>query len=104
MVSDGGLTKVVQHHWKIAGSYSTVGLELSLSILFGLFLGQWLDEKFGLSPWMTLFWSAAGLAAGVRSLYRALQRANREAEAEQKAEEEAARNYFDDSNSNRSNH
>jgi F0F1-type ATP synthase assembly protein I len=90
----------VQHHWKKAGSYSTVGLELSLSILLGLYFGQWLDEKYDLSPWMTLFWSTAGVAAGIRSLYRALQRANREAEAEQKAEEEAAQKYFDDPDSN----
>ena len=100
MVSDRGLSKVVQHHWKKAGSYSTVGLELSLSILLGLYVGQWLDEKYDLSPWMTLFWSSAGLAAGVRSLSRALQRANREADAEQKAEEQANKKYLDDQDSN----
>ena len=82
-------------HWKSAGSYSTVGLEFSLSVIFGLFIGQWLEEKFPTGGWLTALWFCFGLAAGSRAVYRALQRANREAEREEREAEEARRKYLD---------
>lgn len=84
------------HHWKSAGSYSTVGLEFSLSVLFGLYAGKWLDERFSAGGWCTALGFCFGLAAGGRAIYRALKRANREAELQEKADEEARRKYFDD--------
>ncbi|MCH2110232.1 MAG: AtpZ/AtpI family protein [Polyangiaceae bacterium] len=86
----------MQYHWKNAGSYSTVGLELSLSIILGLFVGQWLDEKLGTKGWMTALWFCFGLIAGGRTVYRALKRANREAEAAEKESSESGRKYLDD--------
>jgi F0F1-type ATP synthase assembly protein I len=79
----------VNHHWKSAGSYSTVGLEFALSVIFGLFVGQWLDEKFSFGGWFSIIGFCFGLAAGTRAIYRALQQANREAdrEAEQARQE-----------------
>lgn len=77
------------------GTYGTVGLELSLSILFGLFGGQWLDKKFGTAPWLALIGLAFGMAAGIRSLLRALKAANRELEEQDRREREARRKYFE---------
>ena len=82
----------MHHHWKSAGSHSTVGLELALSVIFGLFAGQWLDEKFSAGGWFTVLGFIFGLAAGGRAVYRALQKANRQADKE--AEEEI-RDYLD---------
>jgi ATP synthase protein I len=77
------------------GTYGTVGLEFGLSILVGLFGGQWLDKKFDTAPWLTLVGLAFGTAAGVRSLLRALESAKRDIEEEDRREREARRKYHE---------
>ena len=57
--------------WKPMGSYGTIGLEVVLSIMFGLFGGRWLDGKYGTGPWLAILGFAFGLAAGVRAIWRA---------------------------------
>jgi F0F1-type ATP synthase assembly protein I len=86
----------MQQNWKGLGTYGTVGLELSLSIVVGLLAGQWLDKKFGTAPWLMLIGLAYGIAAGARALYRALQRANREAEEIERQQAEARKKFDDD--------
>jgi F0F1-type ATP synthase assembly protein I len=85
----------VHHHWKSAGSYSTVGLEFALSVIFGLFVGQWLDRKFAGGGWYSAIGFCFGLAAGARAVYRALLRANREAEREAEEAKKERRDYLD---------
>src|SRR5262245_13567101 len=34
------------------GVYGAVGFQLVASLLVGVFLGQWLDKKWGTDPWM----------------------------------------------------
>lgn len=87
----------MHHHWKSAGSYSTVGLEFALSVIFGLFVGQWLDEKFSGGGWCTAIGFGFGLAAGGRAVYRALQQANREAEQAERQAEDERKKYLDES-------
>src|ERR1044071_6769107 len=65
-------------------SASSVGLELGLSVVFGVLFGRWLDGKLGTTPWMMLLFLALGLVAGFRSLVRAVHRADRAAEAEER--------------------
>jgi ATP synthase protein I len=77
------------------GTYGTVGLEFGLSVLFGLLGGQWLDKKFGSSPWLALVGLGFGMAAGVRTLLRALKAAQRELHEEEQREREARRKYFE---------
>ena len=82
--------------WKGIGRYSTVGLDLALSILLGLFGGRWLDRKLGSGPWLTVIGLGFGLAAGVRAVWRALQLANREAEEQTRAEQRARDEFNED--------
>lgn len=77
------------------GTYGTVGLELGLSILVGLFGGQWLDKKLDTAPWLTLIGLAFGTAAGIRSLLRALKSAKREIEEDDLRQREARRKYHE---------
>lgn len=86
----------MQQYWKSAGSYSTVGLEFALSVIVGLFVGQWLDEKLGTGGWMTAVWLGFGTIAGARAVWRALQRANREADLAEQKDREARREYLDE--------
>ena len=64
--------------WKATGSYGTIGLEVVLSLLFGLFVGQWLDGRFGTAPILTLVLTGFGLAAAIRALVRAARAMRRE--------------------------
>jgi F0F1-type ATP synthase assembly protein I len=86
----------VQQYWKGVGRYGTVGLELALSILVGLLLGQWLDKKLHTHGVLTLIGLGYGLAAAVRVVWRALKQANREAEDEERREREARKKFNDD--------
>ena len=85
----------MQQYWKGVGRYGSVGLELALSVLVGLFGGQWLDKHFGTHGILTLVGLAYGLAAGARAVWRALKSANREAE-EQELRDRQARKKFND--------
>ncbi|HSU40765.1 MAG TPA: AtpZ/AtpI family protein [Polyangiaceae bacterium] len=83
----------MKQDWKGAGRYGTVGLELVLSVVVGLFAGQFLDRRFHTAPWLTLVGTGYGIAAGVRGLYRAAQRATREAEELEQREREERKRY-----------
>ncbi len=67
------------------GRYGTVGLELVISLLLGIFGGQWLDKKFGTSYF---FWIGlvVGAFAGFRGLMKAANAASREIEREDRKE------------------
>lgn len=77
------------------GAYGTVGLEFGLSVLVGLWAGQWLDRRFSLYPWCTLVGIGFGTAAGIRSLMRTLRRATKELEQEDKEIRDARRKYHE---------
>lgn len=83
----------MQQDWKGIGRYGTVGLELVLSVLLGLFAGQFLDKRLHTAPWLTLIGLSYGIAAGVRGLYRAAKRATREAEELDRREREQRKKY-----------
>jgi ATP synthase protein I len=83
----------VQQYWKGVGRYGTVGLEFAASVLFGLWLGHWLDHHYATHGILTLVGLAYGFAAGARFIWRALKSANREAEAQEQADREARKKY-----------
>ncbi|MEZ4362261.1 MAG: AtpZ/AtpI family protein [Kofleriaceae bacterium] len=56
---------------------SSVGIELALSVLIGMFAGRWLDGKLGSAPWLMIGCLLVGFAAGLRSLIHTMDRASR---------------------------
>jgi ATP synthase protein I len=60
----------MRQQWKAVGSYGTLGLEVVLSILVGLWIGQWLDGKLGTAPALSVVWFFFGLAAAGKSVWR----------------------------------
>ena len=86
----------VQQDWKALGNYGTLGMEVALSVVVGLFGGQWLDKRFQTGGWLTWIGFAYGLAAAGRAIYRAVQKSNREAEELERREQEARQKYDDD--------
>jgi ATP synthase protein I len=86
----------VQQHWKGLAGPGTLGLEIALSIVVGLFGGTWLDKKLGTTPWLTIIGLAYGLAAAGRAVYRANKQMKRDFEDLDKKEREARREFDDD--------
>ncbi len=60
------------------GSYSTLGLEMGLSVAVGAIMGYYLDKWLHTEPWLLIIFLIFGAIAGFRSLYRALKRFERE--------------------------
>jgi ATP synthase protein I len=88
----------VQQDWKALGTYGTLGMEIALSVVVGLFGGQWLDKKLHTGGWLTWIGFAYGLAAAGRAIYRAVRKSNQEAEAAERSDQEARKKYDDDAN------
>ncbi len=63
---------------KEAGSYGAIGLEFGISVVIGYFIGNWLDQRLGTVPWLTLVFIGFGVASAARSLVRAARRAKRQ--------------------------
>lgn len=67
--------------YRAYATYGTVGMQLVLCLVVGLFGGQWLDGKAGTTPALTLLGTLLGLVAGFRSLYLAAKQAEKELSA-----------------------
>lgn len=58
--------------------FSSMGLELGLSVIIGLLLGSALDRFLGTEPWLLIVFTISGILAGYRSVFRLLKRLQRE--------------------------
>ncbi len=54
--------------------YAGAGMQFAIAILLFLFAGQWLDGRFGTTPWLVIGGAFVGAAAGFYLLYRKLNR------------------------------
>lgn len=54
--------------------FSSLGLQVALSILIGYGLGQYLDGKFDTQPWLTIICFFLGVAAAFRNLGLAIKK------------------------------
>lgn len=67
--------------WKAYGRYGSVGIELVLSILIGVYGGRWIDERYaGGHGWVTIAGLVVGVYAGFRQVFRAAKAMQREAD------------------------
>jgi ATP synthase protein I len=64
--------------FKQIASYSTLGLEMGLSVAVGALIGYYLDKWLKTEPWFLIIFLLFGVVAGFRSLYRAMKRLERE--------------------------
>jgi F0F1-type ATP synthase assembly protein I len=51
---------------------ATGGIEFAVTILLGVFAGQWLDRRMGTAPWLVILGVVFGGAVGFYNLYRTL--------------------------------
>ncbi len=53
---------------------SSIGISMVVSIFGSLYLGIWLDKKFGTHPWLTMLLLFLGVVSGFRNLYIMIRR------------------------------
>ena len=63
--------------WRDLAYYSSLGLQVALSIFIGLFAGIYLDGRIDSAPWFTLIGLALGIAAGYRNIGLAIKKSRR---------------------------
>ncbi len=67
-------------------SYSTIGIEMGVSVGAGFFIGNYLDNKFiTTKPYLTIFFIIAGFGAAVKSFIRMVKKLQKEFENENKS-------------------
>lgn len=54
--------------------YSSLGLQVALSIVIGLFFGRWLDKTFNTAPILMMVFLGFGIAAGYRNIHLAMKK------------------------------
>jgi hypothetical protein len=86
---------LVVKEWKGVGSFGTVGLEIVLAIVLGLFGGRWLDTKFGTAPYLAVAGFFFGVVTAVRAILRTTKEMQREAAREEREQGNPAP-LFDD--------
>ena len=67
-----------------AMKYAGVGLQFAVSILLFLYLGQWLDGRFGTAPWLMMLGVFVGGGGAFYSMYRRLVADQAREDAERK--------------------
>jgi ATP synthase protein I len=50
--------------------YSVVGIQLAVSVIAGLFFGNYIDKKIGTAPWLTIVGLVLGSAGGFYNLFK----------------------------------
>ena len=55
-----------------SGRYASIGLELGVSVVIGLLMGRWVEQRWDLAPWGVLIGIGLGFAAAIRSISRTL--------------------------------
>lgn len=78
------------------GRYGTIGIEIVLCIMVGLFIGMKLDDYLHTGPWLTLLWFGFGCAAGGKAVYRSWKTMQAAARREEAEEGNPAQTFPDD--------
>ncbi|MCP4747115.1 MAG: AtpZ/AtpI family protein [Desulfobacteraceae bacterium] len=54
--------------------YSSLGLQVALSVLIGFGIGHYLDSEFETEPWLTIIFFILGVAAAGRNIGLAIRK------------------------------
>jgi ATP synthase protein I len=55
--------------FRALADFSQIGFSIAVSVLVGVLIGQYLDDKLGTEPWFLLVFSVLGVGAGIRILF-----------------------------------
>jgi len=62
-------------------SYSSLGIEMGLSVAIGIALGFFLDKVFKTYPYLTIIFMIFGIVSGFRTVYRIAKKMERKDES-----------------------
>ena len=68
-----GLTER-QRMWRLAGRYSSVGVEMAICIGGTSYAGYYADQHFGTKPWLFVFGVIVGTGAAIKAIIRVVKR------------------------------
>jgi len=71
------MKKETRQSIKELGFYSSLGISLALAVFIGLFIGFYLDKKFGTLPWLTLIGLGFGIAAAYKNIALAIEKSRK---------------------------
>ena len=72
------MKRETRRYWRELAYYSSLGLQMALSIFIGLAVGIFLDRHvFNTTPWLTLIFLGLGIAAGFRNIGLAIKKARK---------------------------
>lgn len=57
--------------------YSSLGLQVALSVFIGLFFGLWLDKTWDKTPVFTMIFLGFGIAAGFKNIWLAVKKSRK---------------------------
>ena len=63
------------HDGPSGAEFAGIGLQFVVSMLGGLYAGQWLDRKLGTAPWLLIIGVFTGAGLSFYSMYRKLMAA-----------------------------
>ncbi len=64
--------KNVNKIYREVGPYLGLGMQLAITVTVMVFIGNWLDEKFELSPILTIVFSMFGVFAGMYNFIKSV--------------------------------
>ena len=64
--------KNVNKIYQEVGPYLGLGMQLAITVTVMVFLGIWLDEKFNLSPILTIVFAMLGVFAGMYNFIKSV--------------------------------
>ena len=70
--------------------YSSMGLEVGLSVVVGFLIGTRLDDWLDTAPWFLIIFGIAGIIAGYRSMFRMVKRVQSDTLTDQNNESESS--------------
>ena len=64
--------KNINKIYREVGPYLGLGIQLAITVTVMVFLGIWLDEKFDLSPVLTIVLASIGVSAGLYNFIKSV--------------------------------
>lgn len=64
--------------FRLISKFSTIGIEMGLSVAIGLLMGIYLDRYLGTEPYLTVIFLLFGIAASFRAVIMAVKESQRE--------------------------
>jgi len=63
----------MEDFWVDLGIYGAVGFQVAITVVAGWLIGDYFDEKWGLSPWLAITGLVIGFVGGLYNLIRVLR-------------------------------